>query len=46
MLIDLMSKDKICVDCGLSIVVLEKIGKFKICKNIHPETIKSVLSII
>jgi len=45
-IIDLMSKDKICTDCGLSIVILEKIGKFKICKNINLEIIKSVLSAI
>lgn len=44
--IDFMSKDKICVDCGLSIVILEKIGKFKICKNIDSEIIKSALSVI
>lgn len=44
--INLMSKDKICIGCGLSIVILEKIGKFKVYKNIHPEIIKSALSII
>ena len=41
---DLMQKDKICIDCGLTIVMLERIGKFKVSKNIAPKIIESVLS--
>ena len=45
MVISLMRKDKIYtgVDYGLTIVILKRIGKFKVHKNIDPKIIESVL---
>lgn len=44
-LINLMQKDKICAGGGLTLVILEKIGKFKVHKNIDPKIIESTLRI-
>lgn len=48
MIVNLMQKDKIYTgaDYGLTIVILERIGKFKVYKNIDPKIIESVLSSI
>lgn len=43
MLINLMQRDKICDGLGLTIVILEKIGKFKVYKNVDSQIIKSAL---
>ena len=46
-IINLLRKDKICPDCNsLTIVILPKIGHFKVCKKIDPELIMTALNSI